>query len=1086
MLGKKLISMKMKNNFNISDMNMEVFSFKNISVFFLTFLLTVVSVSAETKQKNTDKLISVVGFVRDAHTRQPIAAAQITVPDEKISVVSDDKGKFKLKVESLSDVITINAYDYNQTQIALKGRDSLVVDLYSTQFSNYFKNIEDVTGTVNNSALVSSGKSVDDLSRSTAISADEAIQTALGGDVRAVSRSAVAGMGSSLFIRGINSLNANAQPLFVVDGVIWNNLYDVQSVHPGFFSNPLDNMDVSDIESISVIKDGSSIYGSKASNGVIIIKTKRATEMATKINVNFFTGTTTQPGSLPMMQGEDFRLYASDLLKSQGLVTGNDVSGYGFLTTDRTLLKAYNVNHNITNWANETYRNGSTSNYVINVTGGDEKALYYLSLGYTDNKGVVKNTDMQRINFRLNGDLKLFEAFKFAFNVGFTRVERTLLDDGVEYTSPSWISAVKSPFLSPYTFTSQGSITTDYANSDQFSISNPVGVINRSANSLKKFRFNLGAVPSYQFTPELSLSSQFDYSLDKTVEGRFVPMLYTPAVNLEGYGTSLNEVNSQVMRNIGIFDDTRLTYVKKIDTFNHLKAILGWRYLNNFYESDYAEEHNTGSNSNTTITGSYKYLQVRGINNYTNSLSNYLNVAYDYNNRYFVTGVISADNSSKFGTETQGSFSLFGRSWAVFPSVNASWILSSENFMRDVNFINFLKIKAGYGVTGNDGLVDYQSMAYFTSVKFMDKANGLVLTNLSNPAIQWETTAKVNAGFDMNLFKDRLSISLDCYASNTSNMLFVKQLPIVSGLGMYWTNGGNMQNNGFELTANWKVLNFKHWRWELGASVGHYTNIITTLPVESYTTSVYGGEVLTAVGQSAGVFYGYKTNGVFASETQAATDHTNPTTGVKGYLQKRNDDGTTTNFGAGDMRFVDVNNDGVIDEKDKQVIGNPNPLAYGTISNKLTYDRFTLNTVFTYSFGNQVYNYKRQMLESGTDFSNQTTAMLRRWTADGQITDQPKAVYGDPMGNARFSDRWIEDGSYIKLKTISLSYDVPIKSNFIEGFNIWISANNLLTLTRYLGTDPEFSAGNSVYYQGIDAGLLPQTKSYYVGIKFNL
>jgi hypothetical protein len=272
------------------------------------------------------------------------------------------------------------------------------------------------------------------------------------------------------------------------------------------------------------------------------------------------------------------------------------------------------------------------------------------------------------------------------------------------------------------------------------------------------------------------------------------------------------------------------------------------------------------------------------------------------------------------------------------------------------------------------------------------------------------------------------------------------------------------------------VFNFKNLKWELGASVGHYENQITELNGGSYTTQVYEGEVISKVGEAAGSFFGYKTLGVFSSQAAAETAN----------LKLRNADGTFTNFGAGDVIFEDKFADGIIDEKDKQIIGNPNPDFYGTISNKFSYKRISLSTIFTYSYGNDVYNYFRSQLEAGKDFSNQTTIMNTRWTADGQETSQPKAVYGDPMGNARFSDRWIEDGSYLRLKTVTLSYELPIKSKFIEGINLWVSANNLLTFTNYLGLDPEFSAKNSVYYQGVDAGLVPQTKSYYVGVKFNL
>ena len=250
--------------------------------------------------------------------------------------------------------------------------------------------------------------------------------------------------------------------------------------------------------------------------------------------------------------------------------------------------------------------------------------------------------------------------------------------------------------------------------------------------------------------------------------------------------------------------------------------------------------------------------------------------------------------------------------------------------------------------------------------------------------------------------------------------------------------------------------------------------------VTDYNTPVYGGEVRTAVGQPAGVFYGYKTNGVYATEADAANAN----------LKILNQNGSYSYFKAGDVRFVDGdkngNKDGVIDANDKQIIGNPNPKLYGNISSKISYKKLTLSTLFTYSYGNDVYNYQRSQLESGTDYSNQSTVMLSRWTAEGQNTSQPKAVFGDPMGNASFSDRWIEDGSYLRLKTVTLSYAIPIKSNFIEGFSIWISANNLVTFTKYLGSDPEFSTRNSVLFQGVDAGLVPLSKSYYVGLKLNL
>jgi len=1045
-------------------------------------LLLLITVSAAASVTATD---SITGVVRDAKTKQPVNAVRISVINKNKMVVTDENGAFTIAVTSPKDVLLVEAYDYNVVEVPVRGKAHLTIDLYSDVFGDYFKNVNGIGGVNSNSRQINSVKTVSNFSDNQALAADEILQGVLGGDVRSVSRSGISGMGSSLFIRGINSLNANAQPLFVVDGVLWNNLYDITSVHEGFFSNTLEYIDINDIETISVIKDGASIYGSKAANGVILIRTKRGKDPVTKISLNVMQGFVTEPSSVPMMDGEAYRLYAADMFGSAG-VSGAGVAELGFTQTDPSNA-VYNTYHNNTDWNDEVYQTGRNSHYMIDVTGGDDKAMYYFSLGYADNESVIKETGMNRLNIRLNADLYLTREFDLGLNVGFSRIERDLQDDGVNsYSSPTWLAKIKSPFLSPFLFTSTGEITPDYDDTDEFGIGNPMLVLSNSLNSLKKYRFNIGLAPVYRISPVLTVSSQFDYSLHKTIERRFVPMDGTATRYLDGYGYVENEINSQVMRNTAVFDETRLTYEKRLDKLNHIKALYGFRYLNNYYESDYAVEYNTGSDNNTTITGDYDYLQVDGINDQTRSLSNFLQADYDFDNRYFVSAAVSVDGSSRFGTETESGFSLFGHSYGVFPSINAGWIVSSETFMKSLDFIDFCKLRAGYGITGNDGIQDYENMTYFSIVRFMSEANGLIIGNIANEQLQWETTGKVNLGLDMGLFNEVATVSFDVFSSQTNDLLTLRDAPLISGLGQYWCNGGTMTNKGYELSADAKVLNLNHLKWEVGINVGHYKNEVTALPDGSYTTSVYDGEVLTAVGESAGSFYGYKTNGVFSTDAEAAAAYTDPATGTSTYLLMETEDGEYEKFSAGDMQFEEVVVDGIIDEKDKQVIGDPNPDFYGTISSRIFVDRLSLSTIFTYSIGNDIYNYSRSQLEAGEDFSNQTSAMENRWTGEGQTTTIPRAVYGDPMGNARFSDRWIEDGSYLRLKTVALSYDIPLKSTYIHGFTVWVSANNLMTLTNYLGLDPEVSAGNSVYYQGIDAGLVPATRSYAFGFKFNL
>jgi TonB-linked SusC/RagA family outer membrane protein len=1029
--------------------------------------------------------IPVTGVVRDAATGAPIAAVEIRVMNRKVSTVTDEKGRFSLSVPSTTDVLEVKAYDYNRMEVPVRGRVQIDIDLSSEVFKSYFKNLESVDGGIAQTALTASVKSIPTEEERPVLTADELIGTALAGDVRGITRSGAFNQGASLFVRGMNSLNANAQPLFVVDGVVWESLYDFQSIQSGFFSNPLENINLNDIESISVIKDGSSIYGSKASNGVILIKTKRSTSMVTKINVDVLAGCVTQPGTVPMMQGEDYRVFSSDLLNTLGY-PGSMISELGFLEMNPS-KPIYNTYHNNTNWNDQVYQTGTNNTYGLNVMGGDENAAFYFSLGYTGNTGVIKTTDLQRINTRFNADLKLTPAFDMDLNIGFTRTERTMQDDGADfYTSPTWLSKIKTSYMSPFTFTNSGQMTTDYDDADVLNIGNPTAILANSLNNTRTFRFNIGVSPVYQISPELKISTRFDYNLLKSNERRFVPMTGTAVRYIKDYGYSNNEVNTQVMRNQGLFDDTRLIWEKNIEESGRIKVLLGARYITNYLESDYAEEHNTGSDIYRFVTGDYDYLQVTGVNNQTNSLSDYMQAEYDYEGRYFLTGAISMDASSRFGKDVEGSMHLFGRSWGLFPAVNAAWLVSSEEFMGDIDAINFWKIRAGYGITGNDGIRDYDAMAYFSSIRYMYRANGLVIANLENSKLQWESTAKATLGMDISLNNDQLTFTVDLFSSKTDNLLTLKNSPIISGLGSYWSNGGSLTNKGYEVSANFKALNLKHLKWELGLNVGHYKSTVTYLPNGSYTISAYEGEMLTAVGYPVGSFYGYKSLGVFSTQTQAANAYTDPTTGATGYLSMKNEDGTTRKFMAGDVIFEDRNSDGIIDDADKDVIGDPNPDFYGGISSTLTVDRFSLNAQFNYSYGNQVYNYSRCLLESGKDFSNQTLVMLNRWTGEGQVTNQPRAVYGDPTGNARFSDRWIEDGSYIRLKTLTLSYEVPIKSTFLEGLKVWVSADNVLTFTKYLGLDPEFSAGNSVYLQGIDAGLVPLTRGYTIGIKLNL
>lgn len=1045
----------------------------NYLMFIVLFLLSSLANGQNTGTSDTVQYVN--GVIRDAKTKEPIVAAQVSTLNQEAAATTNENGEFKIGVTSQLEVLQVKAYDYNLREVPVQGNDNLEIDLYPVFFKDMYPEIEEFTGKVRSSYSTASVAGTQEIGLPVYISLDEVIQSRMGGDARIVAHSGVTGAGSSIFIRGLNSINLNAQPLYVIDGVIWNDFSDFVSLHDGFLINPLADIDLNDIESISVIKDGTSIYGSKGGNGVILVKTKRGKDFATKIEVNAAGGMVEQPASLPVMNGDQLRIYITDLLGTMN-VTQAEFEEMEFLQDDPNDL-SYLTYHNSTNWDDVVYRQGRFQSYNVSVNGGDEKALYYFSMGYSGTRGVVKSTDLQRLNTRFNGDFFMSDKIKMGLNVGFTNVDRNLLDDGVNfYTSPTYLAMIKAEFLNPYMYTTSGTLTTDVEDSDVFGVGNPAAIIERALNTNKHYRLNMGILPEYQISPYLVFSSQFDFNLDKLKETYYSPIVGVADRLIEGFGISENVFRGQQMRNISIFDDTRLTFTPKIGNVHRLKAIAGWRFLNNSYESDYAEGHNSGSDQKRNLLYEEDFKTTNGVNNKINTISNYANLDYSYDNRYFLTASVSVDGSSRFGLETLGGIKLFGHMWGVFPSANLAWLISSESFMDGINFVDRLQVHAGFGLSGNDAIDPYAWSAYFNSIRYMDHANGLIIGNLANNEIQWETTGKINLGMDAILFNDRLSLSADVYQNRTRDLLTLKSLPELVGEGFFWSNGGEMSNTGYEISAVVKLLNLRSLKWEVGTRLGHYRNEILSLPDGQFTTSAYGAEILTSEGNPAGVFYGYKTDGIFTGEAEAEAAN----------LKIIDPEGIEYYFSAGDVHFVDENPDNIIDEKDKQIIGDPNPDLYGNFNSKIALGKLTIDALFTFSYGNEIYNYLRAELESGNDFVNQTTIMLNRWSYEGMETNQPKAVYGDPMGNSRFSDRWIEDGSYLSLKSLSINYSIPLKSNVIEGINIWASANNLWTLTNYLGRDPEVSAQRAVLFQGIDPGLIPSTKSYFVGIKLNL
>lgn len=1062
------------------------------------------SVKVEEKGKVAE-VRTITGTVYDAATNVPMAGVRVQATGhQRVTTMTNAEGKFKLNVPTHVTLLSFSTPDYLLVQKPIGNKDIVNVRLYSDKFANNYS--EEI--------LITSERSFEE-GVSSALSVESDIQNKLGADVRTINRSGTPGIGAAMFIRGINSINANTQPLVVVDGVIWDLQESNEAIHMGAYNNVLSAIDVNDIRDVKVLKNGAAIYGARAANGVIIINTKRGESMATRITANIYANVAMRPETPSMLSAEDFRLYANDLIGTMDINPNRNIP---FLRVDKPVYDSngklvdgyiyYDKYHNNTDWADLVYREALTQNYKVNVEGGDDVAMYNFSFGYTMGDSPIKGNDFDRLNIRLNSDIVLADNFKTRVDISYSRVGRELLDDGLRedptsfpLTSLAALSTVKAPFLSPYRYASTGEISKIIDVSDDFafdvvsasgvsypnnSLYNPLTIITKASdphkNELEYTNMGITVAPELKLG-DFTITETFNYSLYRVSEKYYLP--YPTAADDTRYhfyvaslnGTIGNYISSFFGKEAALSSDTRIDW-KKTFGANALNIFGGFRYTNFNFDTNSISGANSGSDTSFNVSNQLDHLESKGDKNVWSNISWYLSADYSYRMRYFLQLAASLESSSRFGNKAEGAINMCGVAWGLFPSVQAAWLMSSESWFN-VRPINMLKLRAGFDISGNDAIDYVAARSYLQSVKFFDQYMGLQLGNVENDGVKWESTARFNLGLDAILFDNRLALSFDWYKARTSDLLVQKKYQFVTGMGYYWANGGKLDNTGIEATLNAKVINTRNFQWELGASIGHYKNEIVALDEELAPVSVYGGEVVNKVGYPVGSFWGYKTDGVISSSEEA----------VNLALYQRDATGGKQYFKAGDMKFVDVNSEsgiGCIDENDKTIIGNPNPDIYGNIFTRLAFKGITLDVNFNYSWGNDVYNYYRQQLESGSSFYNQTAMMATRWTVDGQKTEIPAVAYGDPVGNSRFSDRWIEDGSYIKLKSVKLSYDVPFNLNWLQGLNIWCAAENLYTFTNYKGVDPEFSVNNNVLYQGVDAGLLPQTRSFHLGVKVNL
>ena len=1003
-----------------------------------------------TQVADKNPTINVKGLVIDAATKTPLAGVRLkTLNDDRYAAMTDGDGKFTIKVPTFATVLFVQSPKYMSQQVGIVAGDStqqVRISMLSDAFSPMY---EDGTTITAKNSFVSDGNG---------LTIDEEMTEKLGGDIRMNMHSGNLEQGAAMFIRGISSINANAQPLVILDGVELDMQQSRLSLHQGDIFNMLSTISPEDIDKVTVLKNATALYGARGANGVILIDTKRGHSMATRIDAKLGVGWTFVPNYPTMMNAAQYRNYAVEALGTvpevkERIGSLNNPLQFNFLN-DAKDGYYYNTYHNDTDWSDYVYRTALTHNYSINVQGGDDIGMYNLSVAYIQTMKNVKSTSYDRINVRFNTDIKLLWNLTTKFDMSFSRTNHNLFDEGIAadlnagiITSPAFLALIKSPLLNPYQYNKNiNAFTSLLADADDlfstlndgnYSQANPLALMTNGSGERKNRNentfFNVTLTPTYEISKDWKLTSHFSYYLNRNSQAYYRPNIGLPSFAIENLGTVYSKTASIFSKEINVLSNTHIDWNKKFGAHD-IAAMGGFRYTYFSYDnSDLGTQYSTKLEDDKNpklATGNDVYSTVKGADDVWKNMQWYLSGDYNYMNKYFATVSVLAESNSRFGSNANGGVKLAGVKWAVFPSVQLGWVMSNENWFPKNSAINY---------------------------------------------------PRLNVGLQANFFNNRLGLSANYFIHSTKDLLALKTFENpIGGINNYWTNDGEIKNTGFEVGINGKPIATHDLSLEVGATIGHYKNEVKALANGNYTSSIYGdNNILTAVGNPVGVFYGYKTKGVFATTeaAQAANLYIVDETGAREY------------FAAGDMFFEDLNNDGKIDAADKSIIGDPNPDLFGNIFLNLSWKRFTLGVNFNYSLGNDVFNYQRSILNSGATLYNQQVAEIAHWRYEGQQTNLPRVGYGDPMGNNRFSDRWIEDGSYLRLKNVRLNYQVPIPESWqswLQGISVWAEGGNLFTLTKYTGSDPEFSASNYQLYQGIDCGNIAQGRVVSMGVKINL
>lgn len=998
----------------------------------------------------------------------------------RLPVVTDSEGRFEIIPESGEVWLFIDpATGYKQRRIYLNRRDELTVILTPVDLRSGDDLMLLFADQVPRRNMVPAHRELEmrEMYQSSSLSVDQFMQGRTPG-VYVVNRSGMPGSGAATSIRGINSINASNMPLYIVDGVpqISHGLF--QSNLDGYSYNGLMSINAFDISRTTVYKDPAveSVFGSKGSNGIIFVETLDPSATQTSIELNFRTGYSLAPSNqIPQMNATQHNTLMNEVLFSSGTYEEDLREFYPTLFMEEDDPRFIDYQHN-TNWQDYIFNNAFLYNMNVKVKGGDEIARYGLSFGYLKSDGIIETTGFQGYNLRFLSRLNIFTWLKMDAGVSLNYNSANLKESAVvKQTSPIMTSLAKSPMLNPFQYDLEGRELTTLSQVDEIGVSNPLATIDnyQAFNNNYSFTSMLGL--EAVVTQDLSVVSQFSFTYDVLKEKIFQPNLGMELYyNDEAFNVSKATNNDLT----SVYNNTYLKYRLTLGANHQLSSRTGMYLMNNRFQNDWGLTKNSPENDQyrDLQDGQNSLREIGGDNRIWNWVSFYENLAYSYRDKYFVHATVNVDGSSQVGANATHTIRMGNIPFGLFYSGGLAWRISGESFLKNQAWLDDLRLRVTYGKSGNDDIGVANATNYYESARFRETV-GLYPAILYNDELTYETVTMLNGGLNLALFGNRVAVDFDYFISQTDNMIIYSPVESYLGYDYLIENGGTMQNTGWEVGGFLRIIDAGSFKWDLQLTYSTVQNEVTSIKGDQLVYSVPGAEKINKTGYPANSFYGYIYQGVYATEGAARE---------AGLVNNKN-----LPFGAGDARYADLSGpggepDGVIDENDKTIIGNPLPDFYGGVINSFSWRGFTLSAFLQFSSGQEVFNYVRYQNEKMTGLENQSQHVLNRWQYEGHETDVPRALWDDPMGNSDFSTRWIEDGSFMRIKFIKLSYTIPTQFLMFKNAEFYASVNNIFTLTNYLGYDPEFAYSYSQRYQGIDYGLTPVPRQFIFGVTLGL